>query len=121
MLVRKAAVRCLLLLAVALCSWLTWQASEASLPPLARGIRYSADGEKVFQRRLAQSYPAGSSEADLIRELERQGFSVTRDPQLSIASLTRFGGCGPLKWMVNWKAEKDALKEIHGAYGLECF
>jgi hypothetical protein len=89
------------------------------LPDLARDIPSNSElGRKVFDRRVNDLFPAGSSEQSLIDTLENQGFK-------------RFSGHGETEgavfsqgnfifktiWIVSWKASDGKLDRIWGVYG----
>jgi hypothetical protein len=109
-----------LLFALSAMMWGGWRASDASLPPIARGIRGVKAGEQVFRERVGSRYRLGSSEADLVMDLERQGFRLTLDPQLSRATVSRIIICGQLEWIVTWKANRGRLTEVNGIFGATC-
>lgn len=121
-----AIVGVVLVLLLASVGWFTWQGSDASLPPLAKGMPNSfADGDRVFKNRMARLYPLGSSAQRLESDLKVQGFSVAafdeRPGQTSrVADLHRFIGCGDKVWQVNWQAVGDKLTEVSATFGPVC-
>lgn len=117
---RKRAAITVLVLLLAMAAWIGWRTMDASLPPLARGIRGSDNGEQLFRDRVSRSYPIGTSEDRLLNDLRRQGFIVRQSPDLSQAKVTRLIGCGGLVWSVNWRARQGRLTWIRGVYGADC-
>ena len=109
------------LLVLAGFGWLTWQASDISLPPLARGLpaKFVA-GDRVFKARIEHDYPVGSDERRLVADLTAQGFTIDASPPESSASLKRFMGCGDKVWRVYWRADKKKLTHIFAIYGADC-
>jgi len=110
----------LLTAALALILWTAWRSTDLSLPPLARGTRWADDGRTIFQQRIMETYPIGSSEEALLRDLRNQGFAIKRGRDLSKAEVYRFIGCGSRFWSVRWKAEKGRLTWSYGVLGAVC-
>ena len=119
---RKHAVRTTIWLGLlALLAWTIWRSSDASLPPLARGVRWSGNGELVFRDRINTVYPIGSSETALLSDLREQGFAVDRRSSgSSQATVSRFFGCGDLNWSVHWTANNGRLTDRRGIWGANC-
>lgn len=102
--------------------WFVWQNSDASLPPLAKGLSPKfEEGDKQFKRRIERLYPIGSSEERLKADLRSQGFRVTlRSQGLSEGTLSRVILCGGKEWDVRWYAEAGKLSEVIAVYGATC-
>lgn len=102
--------------------WIVWRASDASLPPLAKGLTGSFDEkERQFKRRIEQLYPVGSSRDRLVSDLRSQGFDLHLNPgEFSEAHLSRFIGCGDKRWRITWLADGDALREVTAVHGAFC-
>lgn len=96
-------------------------------PPIARGLSSTiAMSEQQFEDRVEATFPLGSSEAEMIETLERQGFTrqeadfggdVGRLPYMGV-SLPR-GFCG-VNISIYWEAEQGRLTEVRGNYGVTC-
>lgn len=112
----------LILALVGTTGWLIWRASDASLPPLAKGLsRHINEGDQQFKRRIEGQYPVGSPEAKLISDLKSQGFQVTvRLGESSEGRLSRFIGCGDKVWSVYWHAGNGKLTKVLANYGAVC-
>lgn len=110
------------LLVIAVFAWAAWQSSDASLPPLAKGLsRTFKTGEQQLNQRLKTLYPVGSSERRLIVDLEAQGFTIsTGDDGLSEANVRRFIGCGDKIVSIRWHARAGIITRILGIYGAVC-
>ena len=101
------------------------------LPAIAAGLpRFVHDAEKEFDRRIKERFPIGSSEKDLVIELNRQGFpapiqcySVARKPGDENCRYTTFSRASAIfieeAVRVVWRTDGEGkLSEIVGAYGL---
>lgn len=88
-------------------------------PPIGRDLPSNyAEGERVFDERVKAEFPIGSSEAVLIKELHRQGFSVDLAPKWAGAGATITKGLiTKTIWSVRWRAKADRIQEIWGIYG----
>lgn len=96
-------------------------------PPIARNLsRTIAMSEQQFEGRVEATFPLGSSEAEMIETLERQGFTrqeadfggeVGRLPYMGV-SLPR-GFCG-VNISIYWEAEEGRLTDVRGNYGVTC-
>ncbi|MES2095512.1 MAG: hypothetical protein V4459_02015 [Pseudomonadota bacterium] len=122
-----AVVGTIFMLLLAAVGWFFWQGSEASLPPLGKGMPGTsfAEGNRVFKQRVARLYPVGSSARRLESDLREQGFSIRvvedRPGQIvHLSELHRFIGCGDKVWEVDWRAAVDALTEVSARYGPVC-
>lgn len=105
---------------LALVVWTAWRSTDLSLPPLARGVRWSGNGDTIFRNRIRTLYPIGSPEEALRRDLAEQGFAIEHHSGRSRAELSRFIGCGSLFWTVDWKAKSGRLTEARGIWGEVC-
>lgn len=79
-----------------------------------------AEGEKVFNDRVKAKFPIGMSEAELLKELRRQGFSVWSDPDkadFKMATVTR-GLIFRNLWSVRWRTKANQIEDIWGVYGV---
>ena len=117
---RKKAFFLVLLLVLSACLWGGWRASDASLPPIARGVRGVKAGEQIFRERIKNRYPIGSLETGLTTDLKRQGFQLRLGSRFSRATISRFFYCGQLEWMITWKADRGRLTEVNGIFGATC-
>ena len=84
-----------------------------NLPPL-----YS-EGQRVLTERVKAQFPVGMSEALVIDELRRQGFSIhahSIESNLKSATVTRVLVIKTL-WSVRWHARAGRIEDIWGVYG----
>jgi hypothetical protein len=96
--------------------FLPWQ------PPLIRRIPSGTDKsvDSAFDAHVKSAFPIGLSEAELLRELEEQGFDV--DDEVKIAHYrTSAGGPCSAAWVVSWRAdEAGAVAKISGRMLVKC-
>jgi len=79
-----------------------------------------AEGTKVFDERVKAKFPIGMSEAELLKELQSQGFSVWSDPNKAdhkTATVTR-GLIFRNLWSVRWRTKENQIEDIWGVYGV---
>lgn len=105
-----------LLLVVAAVGWQWWRA--INLPALARDLPSEhVAAETEFKRRVTTRFPIGSAEADLVHELEAQGFPVAR--QARTATVETFNLVCRTFWTVAWEVDGTgrlaALRPLHFA------
>ena len=90
-------------------------------PFLGRGLPSSyAEGEEVFDMRVKAKFPIGMSEAQLVEELRKQGFStgsMSKATDWKAATITR-GVILRTIWSVRWRAPAGRIEEVLGVYGV---
>jgi hypothetical protein len=88
-------------------------------PKLAIGLPSSFDeGQRELDRRAKLAFPVGSSEARLVSELIRDGFSIDKtQADCSSATLTRGIVLREL-WSVRWTAQDDKIMDVWAVYGI---
>ena len=90
-------------------------------PALGRDLPSNyAEGERVFDERVKARFPIGMSEAELIKDLASQGFSVWSDPDkadLKTATVTR-GLIFRNLWSVRWRVKSEQIEDVWGVYGV---
>lgn len=90
-------------------------------PALGRDLPSNyAEGERVFDARVKAKFRAGTSEAHLVEELQRQGFAVSSPADGSdctSATVTR-GIVFKCLWSVRWRAKEKRIEEVWGVYGI---
>jgi hypothetical protein len=106
-----------LILAAAVLLALILGALEAyllTLPPLVRAVVWDTRAaESVFNARVQSAFPIGLPEAELRRELERQGFE-TRHTHTATRKLASHFVCGA-HWVVFWETdEAGTLAKVSG-------
>ncbi len=103
---------------------LLWPEWFTRLPPLAAGLPWDySDAERRFRQRVQQTFPVGSSERDLIRELERQGFHPGWSHAKLPASASLYRNAFPCRkgWEILWRVDEGGvIHEIQGFYRLAC-
>ncbi|MES1202039.1 MAG: hypothetical protein ABUS57_11395 [Pseudomonadota bacterium] len=94
-------------------------ASSGHRPEIVKGIDWNTTVPHAeFTARLRQRYPAGSSEAALIAELQREGFTIKRD---DTSASTDWGGYPCLYFVsVDWSAADGRVANIEGVYTTAC-
>jgi hypothetical protein len=98
----------------------------SATPPLASDLPANiAEAGREFDHRIQQRFPIGSSEADLIRELSRQGFapSVHRgdSPATHVYSFDKGSFPCDLVWNIIWKADgAGSVTTINGVHYASC-
>lgn len=78
-----------------------------------------AEGEVVFNQRIRQRFPLGSSEASMVSELQRQGFRrLPAYGDFEDMTFTRSEVVTETLWSVRWRARETRITEIWGIYGV---
>jgi hypothetical protein len=90
-------------------------------PLLGRNLPSTfSEGEKVFDKRVKERFPIGTSETSVVDELEGQGFSVDPAPfadEWRRATIRR-GILIQTLWSVHWRAGANRIENIAGVYGV---
>ena len=93
-------------------------------PEIARGLPNNfEEASLVLEHRLRKKFPEGSSVSQMIAELKRQGFSVSRVPTTKSDGSASFGKkilIGKLIWMVWWRSEQDRIAELQAYHACIC-
>jgi hypothetical protein len=105
-------------------AFLAYQAwRRSSVPPIARDLPSNiAAAEVEFKERLKSRYLVGTTESDLVRGLQAQGFRPPvsyRDSKYATFSTTSIP-C-ELTWSVSWRADPEGkITDIDGSYSAAC-
>ncbi len=88
-------------------------------PEIGRGLPTGyAEGERLFDRRVKEMFPIGTSEERLLEELQKQGFELLPAfDGVNDATFTRDNWIFQTIWSVRWRAEEGRIKDIWGVYG----
>ena len=95
-------------------------AGSKATPEIGRDLPAEyADGTRVFDQRVKQRFPLGSSEQAMVEELERQGFRRSAAfSGVEDATFTRDELITETLWSVRWRAQAGRITEIWGVYGV---
>ena len=85
----------------------------------------SADVSRAFDARVRSRFPVGSSEADMVAELEREEFkTVSQDKLVSRYPFKAYRDRPGLPcrqvWTIRWNSEVGKIIDIEGAYSATC-
>ena len=94
-------------------------ASEAAqIPEIARDLPATyTEGEQLFDARVKARFPVGIAETAIIKELERQGFSINEGSHGPFATFIEKKLIVSNVWNVGWEAESGTISEVWGVYG----
>ncbi len=96
--------------------------SPAWRPPIADGLPPDfRDADRAFSKRVLSAFPVGASEADLVRELEAQGFVRSDiEGRRHLRFVQQSFPC-QLTWSVDWSAGDDRrIASIKATYHGVC-
>ena len=89
------------------------------MPPLIRDLPSETPANSTeFQRRLRERFPDHAPEADLIAELNSQGFQIL--PEAGLAHFTWPAPPCTESWQVLWSAESGRLINVSGRRARVC-
>jgi hypothetical protein len=78
--------------------------------------------DKAFRDRVEERFAEMSGEA-LRVELQRQGFTLTENPDGKGGILAHFSKTSfpcTLAWIISWKNSGGTVSELHSSYGSNC-
>jgi hypothetical protein len=106
---------------VASCSTWFWRDDRPLPPLLAQGLEQDISlAKSQFAQRIAERFPLGSSERQLVWELWQEGFRLAPGHETS-ASFTITGFPCELFWGIDWKSDDSGrLTYIAGRYNPTC-
>jgi len=97
---------------------------ESPRPPLAADLStYTTIAQTQFEQKVRDTFPVGSSEDDLIRELSKQGFQPQwrRKDGDNVASAERGKLICRESWNVSWRSDQSGkITKIQGHSRLSC-
>lgn len=86
-----------------------------------------AQAQRVFDQRVRQRYPIGSSEAALIDDMRVEGFGIATNSQSPPDRFSKFAiQCGYISiatthgWEIEWSAANGRLTDIAGVFMPQC-
>jgi hypothetical protein len=96
-----------------------------SPPPIGRNLPSQfAEARPVFNQRVTERFPTGSSEQALVTELRREGFVLTAisppDEYQSRATYTAGQIVCKATWTIVWGAADAKITAIAANYGAVC-
>ncbi|HUO98579.1 MAG TPA: hypothetical protein VMU01_07910 [Rhizomicrobium sp.] len=121
---RSSTIAAITALAVGLVALQYWNSArvkpgETELPALARDLPKDARAAgAAFRSRVARRFPAGTSGADMAKELTREGFRIGAGGDS--ASLKRTVFPCEIEWNVRWKTESGKIARTDASYALHC-
>jgi hypothetical protein len=98
-------------------------ATRRRLPELAAGLPSNFDEAKeAFDARVKSRFPRGSTESELIREVEAQGFKLSspfysETGEWHAATLYRRRLALTTIWSLRWRSVEGRIEEVLGVYG----
>jgi hypothetical protein len=100
-------------------------ACVAKPPPIGKDLPSNfAAARPVFDQRIKQRFPVGSSERELLGELARESFKINPSAHAAdsprSASYESSSMVCKLLWVVDWSAEDGRITDIQGDYGSVC-
>ena len=87
-------------------------------PALGRDLPANyVEAERVFDRRVKERFPRGTSEDTLKAEVLKQGFKLLPAYSNTQDATAYRGWIIKRLWSVRWRAERGLITEIWGVYG----
>lgn len=100
--------------------WLWFDHAGGEPPQLSEGaLQGFATGDETWTRRLAETFPVGTSETILTARLRQEGFEVAA---ASRSARYEWGSGFPCLYMLtaSWSAESGRVTAISGRYSNAC-